>query len=113
MSSESTKIELFVQEVHDESLSESFHRSRFEKRFSGWRLGVLPAFVAVSTVLHLTSIFTIWATISFDVEDRIGTVHEGSCGKSRSVSLWLHFVINTLVQYCWPAVIIVGIPFDH
>ena len=98
MSSESYKDKNSVQELRGppnvEVSSESLPRSKLEKKFPGWRLGVLSAFAAVSTILLFNVIFTIWAEVSSGVIGGIGTIFEGTCGKSKSISLWLHLAIN-------------------
>ncbi|KAL9129526.1 MAG: hypothetical protein Q9217_002050 [Psora testacea] len=99
MFAEKKKLESVVQELRssdgDAVLSESsVHHPWQQKRFSGWRLGVLLAFIAALTVLLINVVFTLWAALSFQVRKGVGTIFEGTCGKSKSISLWLHLVIN-------------------
>ena len=45
-------------------------------------------------VLNLT--LTVWASSKYGLEAGVGTIHYGSCDKTRSLSLWLHILINLL-----------------
>ena len=50
-----------------------------------------------SALVFLTNItLTVWASSKYGLQDGVGTIHEGSCKKTRSLSIWLHIVINLL-----------------
>ena len=38
----------------------------------------------------------IWASARYEVVERIGTILDGSCEKTKNLSLWLHLAINVL-----------------
>ena len=65
-------------------------------RYAGWRVGVLFAIMGVSFVLVINVIVTIWACIRYSVIDELGTIYEGSCSHTKTLSRWIHFGINAL-----------------
>ena len=51
----------------------------------------------VSVLVLITNLtLTIWASSKYGLREGVGTIHQGSCKKTRSLSLWLHIVINLL-----------------
>ncbi|KAL8916213.1 MAG: hypothetical protein Q9208_008642 [Pyrenodesmia sp. 3 TL-2023] len=95
-------------EAHDTGqikrrLSETRRRSNAENRFlpipsssmsppsiAGRRLG------RDADVFLINLIVTIWAAARYDIENGIGTIHDGSCDSTKSLSLWSHLAINVL-----------------
>ena len=65
---------------------------------TGWHTGVLACATSVVTVLFINIGLTIYATTNpkYKMERGTGTLYEGSCGKSRTIGLWLHLGINAL-----------------
>ncbi|KAI5806279.1 hypothetical protein EDC01DRAFT_142624 [Geopyxis carbonaria] len=60
----------------------------------GWRMGVFWGTCSVTFVFLLNLVITIWATATYDVVNGLGTIFEGSCNKTKSMSLWMHLAIN-------------------
>ena len=48
------------------------------------------------TVLLINFILTVWASLKFGLTDGLATIQEGSCQKTKTLSLWLHLAINVL-----------------
>ncbi|KAL8685755.1 MAG: hypothetical protein Q9218_007560 [Villophora microphyllina] len=73
-------------------------RSRYTWRtfIRGWHAGTITCAVTVCIVLLVNLILTIWASVKYGIDGDLGTVHEGSCHKTKNMSLWLHFAINVL-----------------
>lgn len=50
-----------------------------------------------SGLVFLTNLtLTVWASSKYGLREGVGTIHEGSCRRTRSLSLWLHIIINLL-----------------
>ena len=66
--------------------------------YTGWHTGVLACATSVVVVLFINVCLTIYAAtnLEYKMERGIGTLYEGSCGKSRTIGLWLHLGINVL-----------------
>lgn len=64
--------------------------------FSGWRVGVTIGAITASTIFTVNLAVTIWATAKFGMQGGVGTIQDGSCAQTRSLSLWLHMIINAL-----------------
>lgn len=71
-------------------------RSRFKKRFSGWRFGFAVFAILMVSVLIINVIFTIWATSTYKPRAGIGTMRAGSCKRIEIANTWLHLAINVL-----------------
>ncbi len=74
------------------------HRMRPWRRryFSGWRVGIIWCIILAAAVLLLNLCLTIWAAIRFGVNNGLGTIHNGSCHITKTMSVLLHLAINTL-----------------
>ena len=50
-----------------------------------------------SGLVFLTNLtLTVWASSKYGLQEGVGTIHQGSCRRTRSLSLWLHIIINLL-----------------
>ena len=47
-------------------------------------------------VLIINLILTIWAVAKSGVQDGLGTLYDGSCSKTASLTFWIHLAINIL-----------------
>jgi len=59
-------------------------------------LGVLGSSIAAFTVFLINLCASIWVTQTCSLENGLGTMFKGSCEKTKTLSLWLHLVINGL-----------------
>ncbi len=66
------------------------------QRMHGYRFGATFCAALTGTVFLINMILTIWAWAKFDVNGGIGTIHQGNCNQTKSLSLWLHLAINVL-----------------
>ncbi|KAL6719469.1 hypothetical protein ACLMJK_003709 [Lecanora helva] len=64
--------------------------------YQGWRMSVLVCTVTAVIVLLINFVFTIWVSKGYDLVSGLATVEEGSCQKTKTLSLWLHLAINAL-----------------
>jgi len=66
--------------------------------YTGWHTGVLACATSAVVVLFINIGLTIYAAMNprHKMEGGIGTLYEGSCGKSRAIGRWLHLGINAL-----------------
>ena len=66
--------------------------------YTGWHTGVLACATSVAVVLFINVGLTIYAAPVPEqgVNLRSKVLYSGSCGKSRTIGLWLHLVINSL-----------------
>ncbi|KAF8418409.1 hypothetical protein EV426DRAFT_720607 [Tirmania nivea] len=62
----------------------------------GWRLGVLASSIAAFIVFMINLCTTIWAIRKYPLKNGLGTIFEGSCETTKTLSLWIHLVINGL-----------------
>lgn len=62
----------------------------------GWHFWCKICAILTGTVLLVNLILTIWAASTFAVIDGVGTLQQGKCSTTRTLSLWLHLVINVL-----------------
>jgi hypothetical protein len=65
-------------------------------RFTGWRVGLVSGTSIVVVVLLINISMALWATKRSGIEEGIGTIYEGSCGRTKMMSLWIHLGINIL-----------------
>lgn len=67
-----------------------------QRYFSGWRVGAAVSTTAAMTLLVVNSIVTIWVwrNPTYQIEEWIGTLHEGKCEDTKDMSKWLHLAIN-------------------
>lgn len=59
-------------------------------------MGVILCASTVAIVLVINMGITIWATTKHGLANGLGTIQDGSCQKTKHLSLWLHLVINAL-----------------
>lgn len=64
--------------------------------FHGWRVGVTVCASTAATVLIVNIGLTIWASAKNGLSNGLATIQEGSCQKTKDLSLWLHLAINVL-----------------
>jgi hypothetical protein len=62
----------------------------------GYRFGATCCAGLTGTVFLINLVLTIWAWTKFDVNEGIGTIHQGNCDRTKSLSLWLHLAVNVL-----------------
>ena len=67
-----------------------------EQYFYGWRSGISLCGGAAFTVLAVNITLVISASTHYGVFGGFGTIMDGSCEKTKNLSLWLHFAINAL-----------------
>ncbi|KAI5858024.1 hypothetical protein BZA05DRAFT_331044 [Tricharina praecox] len=63
---------------------------------SGWRIGLIWCIASVSMVFLLNLFITIWAVKTFSVTNGLGVVFEGPCAQVKTLSIWIHVLINAL-----------------
>lgn len=70
---------------------------RWGRKFpNGWRAGVLTG-ATISTIVLLINIsVAVWGQKKFNTSDGFGMIYQGSCTKSKSLTLWIHLAINAL-----------------
>jgi len=59
-------------------------------------MSVFVCAVTAGTVLAINFMLTMWASIRYGLNGGLATLQEGSCQKTKSLSLWLHLAINIL-----------------
>ena len=71
----------------------------------GWQFGLLCSTLAAFLVFLINLVVSIWAiqkypvdqeTIEIDPHAGLGIIYEGSCELTKSLSFWIHGVINIL-----------------
>lgn len=70
-----------------------YHRLR---KLKGYHFGVLWCAGLAAIVLAINLIFTIWAVAKSGVQDGLGTLQDGSCKRTTSLTNWIHIAINVL-----------------
>jgi hypothetical protein len=72
--------------------------SRSSSKMAGWRRRVFLNAGLVTAVLITNITATIWASSSYGTDGEFGIriMYRGSCAKTQSMSMWLHFIINFL-----------------
>ena len=63
---------------------------------SGWRNTALLSCVVTLMVLLINVAVLIWTLSSSNVVGGIGTLYEGNCARTKSLTTWLQFVVNVL-----------------
>ena len=74
----------------------SDHNKVRQSSFNGWRVGVTICASTAATVLIINISLTIWASAKNGLSNGLATIQDGSCQKTKDLSLWLHLVINVL-----------------
>jgi len=59
-------------------------------------MSVFVCAATAGTVLSINSMLTLWASIRYGNAGGLATIQEGSCQKTKTLSLWLHLAINVL-----------------
>ena len=70
-----------------------YHRLR---RLKGYHFGVLCCAFVAAVVLIINLILTIWAVSSSGVQNGLGTLQDGSCKRTATLTFWIHLAINIL-----------------
>ena len=70
-----------------------YHRLR---KLEGYHFVVLWCAVVAALVLIINLILTIWAVAKSGAQDGLGTLYEGSCKRTASLTFWIHLAINVL-----------------
>ena len=66
------------------------------KRLEGYHFGVLCCAVTTASVLVINLILTIWAVSTSGVQKGLGTLQDGSCKRTATLTFWAHLAINVL-----------------
>ena len=66
------------------------------KKLEGYHFGVLCCAVTTAMVLVINLILTIWAVSSSGVQNGLGTLQDGSCKRTTTLTFWAHLAINVL-----------------
>lgn len=66
------------------------------RKLEGYHFGVLWCAGAAALVLIINVILTIWAVAKSGVQDGLGTLYDGSCKRTASLTFWIHLAINIL-----------------
>lgn len=70
-----------------------YHRLR---KLEGYHFGVLCCAVVAAVALIINLILTIWAVSSSEVQNGLGTLQNGSCKRTATLTFWIHLAINVL-----------------
>ena len=70
-----------------------YHRLR---KLEGYHFVVLWCARLAALVLIINLILTIWAVANSGVQDGLGTLYDGSCKRTASLTFWIHLAINVL-----------------
>ena len=77
--------------VNDGSLGDFREEEQRKPRyFQGWRMGVTLCAATAGTVLIVDVVLTAVASSTYPVAGGPGTLQEGTCRKTKELSLWLH-----------------------
>ena len=79
--------------VHHSLMTLWYHRL---KQLEGYRFGILCCVVLSGVVLVVNVTTTIWAVSNFRVQNGLGILQDGSCKRTRTLSTWIHLLINIL-----------------
>lgn len=74
-------------------LSLYYHRLR---KLEGYHFGVLWCAGVAAIVLVINLSLTIWVVAKSGVQDGLGTLHDGRCKRTMSLTNWIHIAINVL-----------------
>lgn len=74
-------------------VSRHYYRLR---KLQGYHFGVLWCAGVAALVLIINLILTVRAVAKSGVQDGLGTLHDGSCKKTASLTFWIHLAINVL-----------------
>ena len=66
------------------------------KKLQGYHFGVLCCAIVAAVVLVINLVFMIWALSKSRVQNGLGTVQDGGCKRTKTVTFWIHLAINVL-----------------
>ena len=66
------------------------------KTLQGYHFGVLCCAVISAVVLIINLILTVWVVSSSKVQNGLGTLQDGSCKTTTTLTFWIHLAINIL-----------------
>lgn len=66
------------------------------KKLQGYRFGVLCCAVISAVVFTINLILTVWAVLSSEVQNGLGTLQNGSCKTTGTLTFWIHLINNIL-----------------
>ena len=66
------------------------------RKLQGYHFGVLWCAGVAALVLIINLILTIWAIAKTGIQDGLGTLYDGSCKRTTSLTFWIHLAINVL-----------------
>lgn len=66
------------------------------RKLEGYHFGVLCCAVVAAVVLLINVILTIWAVSGSGVQNGLGTLLDGSCKRTATLTFWMHLAINVL-----------------
>ena len=75
---------------------DSDHKKVTRCSLNGWRVGVTICASTTVMVLTINISLTVWASVRNGPSSGLATVQDGSCQKTKNLSLSLHLVINIL-----------------
>ena len=78
----------------DPSIDTPTPRSR--RLFSGWRFGISVGALLATFVFLVNITVLIWILASYNSQNGLHTIYEGSCLRVKTSSRWLHLGINLL-----------------
>ena len=70
--------------------------TQFGRHFQGWRMGVTLCAITTGVVLVINLSVMVWVAAGTDFKESLRTLQQGSCKKTKDMSLWLHLAINAL-----------------
>ena len=70
--------------------------TRIGRHFQGWQMGVTLGAITTGVVLVINLSILIWGAAGAGFEGSLRTLQQGSCKKTKDMSLWLHLAINAL-----------------
>ena len=66
------------------------------KKLEGYHFGVLCCAMVAAVVLIINLTLMIWAVISSEIHNGLGTLQNGGCKKTATLTFWAHLAINVL-----------------
>ena len=82
---------------HQGIVSLYYHRLKnIIKKIEGYHFGVLSCAVVSGIVFIINLAVTTWASYTYQVSGGLGTIQDGSCSQTKSLTTWLHLAINVL-----------------
>jgi len=71
----------------------SFYHHHLRKHES-YQFGILICAITVGIVTFINAAFTAWAVSKSGIHEDLGTLADGSCSRTRTLTFWIHVVIN-------------------